>query len=104
MTTKKELFDYIEHNQGVLFCNEDDPVLSEVLHQKIKCIFYGENKGDITGSILDSDPYISISWQKNNINSHIVSTKLIGNYNLQNILNYEYLHLKSNQHNLNSSQ
>ncbi len=86
LSSKKELYDYIDTNEGILFCNGDDQILTEILPKKNKCLFYGEKNGDLTGSILDSDPYISISWHYNKHQSPQVNTHLIGNYNLLNIL------------------
>ncbi|MDC3105086.1 UDP-N-acetylmuramoyl-tripeptide--D-alanyl-D-alanine ligase [bacterium] len=78
-STKKELYDYIKKNNGVIFINNDDKTLNEI-SKNIKSITYGKN-GDIIGEEATSSVYTEVLFNKIKINSN-----LIGSYQFYNIM------------------
>lgn len=81
---KKELYDYIETTDGAVFINQDDPNLSEIKPLNCTKHYYGGN-AQITGEILSTTELLNVSVAINGIKSQI-QTKLVGSYNLTNIL------------------
>ena len=78
-STKKELYDFINKNNGVIFINNDDKTLNEI-SKNIKSITYGKN-GDIIGKEVTSSVYTEVLFNKIKINSN-----LIGSYQFYNIM------------------
>ena len=78
-STKKELYDFINKNNGVIFINNDDKTLNEI-SKNIKSITYGKN-GDIIGEEVTSSVYTEVLFNKIKINSN-----LIGSYQFYNIM------------------
>ena len=77
--TKKELYDYIKKNNGIIFINNDDKTLNEI-SENIKSITYGK-KGDVIGEEINSSVYTQVLFNQIKINSN-----LIGNYQFYNIM------------------
>jgi len=77
--TKKELYEFIKHNKGHLFVNIEDELLLS-LSNGISKSTYGKS-GDITGLITETTPLLSIKYNNEIINSH-----LIGEFQFSNIL------------------
>ena len=77
--TKNELYEFINYSKGQLFVNSDDELLLSLSDGILKKT-YGES-GDITASITDITPLISIKYNNEIINSH-----LIGDFQISNIL------------------
>ena len=78
-STKKELYDFIKKNNGIIFINNDDKTLNEI-SDNIKSITYGKN-GDIIGEEVTSSVYTEVLFNKIKINSN-----LIGSYQFYNIM------------------
>ena len=79
--TKNELYDYLRNTNGKVFLNNDNRLLKE-LAQNLTNVKYGKNdNADYHASILSSNPYLSINWNNNTIN-----TKLVGEYNFENVM------------------
>ena len=78
-STKKELYDFIKKNNGIIFINNDDKTLNEI-SKNIKSITYGKN-GDIIGEEVTSSVYTEVLFNKIKINSN-----LIGSYQFYNIM------------------
>ena len=78
-STKKELYDFIKKNNGVIFINNDDKTLNKI-SKNIKSITYGKN-GDIIGEEVTSSVYTEVLFNKIKINSN-----LIGSYQFYNIM------------------
>ena len=78
-STKKELYDFIKKNNGIIFINNDDKTLNEI-SKNIKSITYGKN-GDIIGEEVTSSLYTEVLFNKIKINSN-----LIGSYQFYNIM------------------
>ena len=79
LETKNELYEFINKNKGHLFVNADDELLLS-LSNGISKITYGKS-GDITGQITETTPLLSIKYNTEIINSH-----LIGDFHFSNIL------------------
>ena len=77
--TKKELYEFINYSKGHLFVNAGDKLLLS-LSKGISQITYGTS-GDIFGLITDITPLLSIKYNNEIINSH-----LIGEFQFDNIL------------------
>ena len=77
--TKKELYEFINFNKGHLFVNAGDELLLN-LSKGISQITYGTS-GDVFGIITDITPLLSIKYNNEIINSH-----LIGDFQFDNIL------------------
>ncbi|NLZ94399.1 MAG: UDP-N-acetylmuramoyl-tripeptide--D-alanyl-D-alanine ligase [Bacteroidales bacterium] len=84
--TKKELFDYLEKNNGKVFFNNAlkdifvfSPDTSVNLYGKDDSSFF------VSGSILSNYPYLEFEWRFIE-NKHQVKTHLIGSYNMDNAL------------------
>jgi UDP-N-acetylmuramoyl-tripeptide--D-alanyl-D-alanine ligase len=88
---KGELFDFISAKGGKVFINGDDKTLSE-MSTKLDKITYGTTKlFDVVGQTITSDPYLSFRWKTRYTASELktaetVQSKLVGNYNLSNLL------------------
>ena len=77
--TKNELYEFINYSKGQLFVNSDDELLLSLSDGILKKT-YGES-GDITASITDITPLISIKY-----NNEIIKSHLIGDFQISNIL------------------
>jgi UDP-N-acetylmuramoyl-tripeptide--D-alanyl-D-alanine ligase len=80
---KKELYDYLNENGGMIFYNEENHILTEMLkNAKTKTICYQSN---CAGKVISSSPYLQVELQ---IGKEIcsVSTRITGDYNLENLL------------------
>lgn len=84
--TKKELFDYLEQNDGKVFFNN---ALKDVisLSDQTSVNAYGRDDSSlfVSGSVLTNYPYLEFQWQFFE-HKHQVKTQLIGDYNLDNAL------------------
>ena len=79
--TKNELYDYIRTKKGKIFLNNDNPLLKELAND-LDYVSYGkDDNADYKASILSSNPYLSILWNNNEI-----ETNLVGDYNFENVM------------------
>src|SRR5574344_2169585 len=75
------MYRHIAHNNGMLFVNNDNTLLLN-LSKDIRRFTYGTSlNSDVQGEILSSNPFLSIKWNNNTIN-----TQLIGDYNFENVM------------------
>lgn len=81
---KGELFEYLGLNNGTAFVNTDDKAVEEVSSQVNQVVFYGSKSEKAKGKILKNDPFIEV--QINSENAIVIKTKLVGSYNLPNVL------------------
>lgn len=84
--TKKELFDYLEKNNGKVFFNNALKDIFAFLPGTSVNV-YGKDDSSlfVSGSILSNYPYLEFEWQFFE-NKHQVKTHLIGSYNMDNAL------------------
>ena len=87
-TAKGELYAYLGENGGLIFCNGGDDVLTGMLEGiNTGITFYGKNKGSIcSGEVISSDPFLGVRLTLNDGQERQITTGLVGNYNLNNIL------------------
>jgi UDP-N-acetylmuramoyl-tripeptide--D-alanyl-D-alanine ligase len=86
--TKKELYDFLEFNNGTIFYNGDNELITGILSKfKTSKINYGVNNGSICrGRLKSSDLFLHAEIQCDDQTKFSISTHLIGNYNFENIL------------------
>lgn len=86
--TKKELYDHIRTNDGTAFINADDINLVEMSEGIMKKEFFGSHaNARVCGRIVSSDPFLSVEIKLlNDAAFSPIHSKLVGDYNLNNIL------------------
>lgn len=86
--TKGELYRYIEQNQKEgIFINGDDEILCKISNNITRFSYGTKAEYDVCGSVARKDALLSVEWKaKNEEQTHTVNTKLIGQYNLTNVL------------------
>jgi len=84
---KKELYNYLNEQEGVIFYNEENPILSEMLHHtEATTVGYGsEEQSACWGKVLSASPYLQMELHIGN-ESYSVLTHIAGAYNLENLL------------------
>lgn len=88
VSTKGELYDYLKTKKNsVVFVNYEDAELV-AMSGGLNQIFYGEKDSlYINGKAISSSPFLAFQWRSGkNGDSHQVQTKLIGEYNFNNVL------------------
>lgn len=85
LNTKKELYDHLETRHGVLFINSGDEILQNIAPGLEKHTYSTLPGSDISGTVTKADPFISLTWQSEE-QTHSINTRLVGSYNLLNIL------------------
>jgi UDP-N-acetylmuramoyl-tripeptide--D-alanyl-D-alanine ligase len=82
---KGELFDYLRAHNGTAFVMWDYDYLHSMSKGIKEVIRYGTKEGDITGTVLQSEPFLEVSIEKGAALKEI-RTQLVGDYNLPNVL------------------
>jgi UDP-N-acetylmuramoyl-tripeptide--D-alanyl-D-alanine ligase len=85
---KKELYDYLDENGGLVFINEQDETLIGMLEEfgGAKIWYGGSGESLISGEVLEADPLLRIDLEIKGYGLLEVETGLVGSYNLENIL------------------
>lgn len=88
--TKGELYDFLGTHNGLVFLNESNDNLVEMVRQRniSRVITYGkDDEAQIGGKVTSCAPFLKFSWQKQG-DTHLyeVQTHLIGSYNIDNML------------------
>ena len=88
--TECELYDYLHEHKGMLFVNGDDAILMEKTEPyKNRFVFGTGTQVDVVGKFVKANPYVEFKWEtaaKQIYRAPVVSTSLIGNYNMSNLL------------------
>ena len=96
--TKGELYDFLKANNGLVFLNTANDNLVEMAREREldRIVSYGnDDRAEVQGKVTAADPFITIEWRCGGdgesipvaLNEwHEVKTKLIGSYNLDNVL------------------
>ncbi|HYC29524.1 MAG TPA: UDP-N-acetylmuramoyl-tripeptide--D-alanyl-D-alanine ligase, partial [Chitinophagaceae bacterium] len=79
---KGELYDFLRDNGGTVFAMWDYDYLREMSRGIEEVITYGTHDADIVGKISKSEPFLEVDLN----NGMHISTKLVGGYNLPNVL------------------
>ncbi len=82
---KGELYDFIRENGGTVFIDWDYEYLQSISAGIKDLVKYGTVEGDIIGNIIASNPFLQVSI-KNEQGLSSISTQLVGDYNLPNVL------------------
>lgn len=85
LKTKKELYDAVEENGGVIFFNQDDAILKGILPQ-VRQISYGKTGEAIKGDLIRLTPYVEFTYEHGPYQSPILRTQIVGEYNFYNFL------------------
>ncbi len=84
--TKEELYKYIIKNNGTVFYNSGNEILSS-LYKGEKKVSYGTNPDDyLKGKILPSEKYLNLEIETFEGLKTEINSNLTGNYNFENIL------------------
>ncbi|MBO1363278.1 UDP-N-acetylmuramoyl-tripeptide--D-alanyl-D-alanine ligase [Prevotella sp. A2931] len=94
--TKGELYDFLKAHDCTLFLNEDNADLMEMARQREfeRVVSYGQSQGDeyaVNGRVVACDPFLRFAWhavepQCPSSAEYEVRTRLIGAYNIDNML------------------
>lgn len=82
---KGELFEYLKATGGMAFIMNDYDYLREMSRGIAHVITYGSAGSDITGSIIQSEPFLQVSLNDDQV-LKTISTSLVGSYNFPNVL------------------
>jgi UDP-N-acetylmuramoyl-tripeptide--D-alanyl-D-alanine ligase len=82
---KGELFEYLKKTDGIAFINHDDVAIVDMSKWIRQTITYGCKEANITGRAIANNSFLSVAV-KYEQEDYIINTKLVGNYNLNNIL------------------
>lgn len=83
--SKGELFDFIRANNGTVFAFDDYSYLHDMSKGISNSVWYGINKGNITGHVLKTEPFLEVAIT-NDVALNNIQTQLVGDYNLPNVL------------------
>lgn len=85
--TKSEMYDFLKIQQGLIFYNSSDEILQKQLGNYFNTFTYGINdSAQVQGRLDKMTPYLNFSWKRKEGESHAVSAKMVGAYNLINYL------------------
>ncbi|HVM87786.1 MAG TPA: UDP-N-acetylmuramoyl-tripeptide--D-alanyl-D-alanine ligase [Puia sp.] len=82
---KGELYDFLRANKGTAFVMWDYDYLHSMSKGISEIVRYGTHDADIIGMVCQSEPFIGVTMTKG-ISLKNISTQLVGDYNLPNIL------------------
>jgi len=81
--TKTELYNFLEPNDGIIFYNKDNQILSSKINSKNKS--YGTNQSaDLQLNYISANPLLKLNYIDNQ-NIIEINTNLIGKYNFENV-------------------
>ncbi len=83
--TKAELYDYLKAKGGTVFYNRSNLILKELTDGIKHLVSYGKEEADLTGTPLQSSPFIHAKVNFPEGETYIDSN-LIGDYNFENIM------------------
>ena len=89
--TKGELYDFLAtRDDSVIFVNADNEHLMGILPKGVKAIQYTRDENNdaasVYGQIIACDPFLRLRWREHDGDWHEVKTRLIGSYNIDNVL------------------
>ena len=86
--TKGELYDWLRGHGGTAFVNRDNEHLQQMC-AGLPLIEYGKPGQEgllVEGEVLECNPFVKFRWRSGKGDWHIVQTRLIGAYNVDNAL------------------
>jgi UDP-N-acetylmuramoyl-tripeptide--D-alanyl-D-alanine ligase len=82
---KGELYDYLSGDNGTAFVNSELEYLEAMVAKVPNKVYYGNNKGSFTTSILETESLLGIKVCSAGMSCQRVFSRLVGNYNRANI-------------------
>ena len=83
--TKGELYQFLRQTNGKVFIHKENTCL-QAIAEGLQQITYGESEDAfVTGRVTDTHPFLCFEWASAGM-KHTVSTHLVGDYNLWNVL------------------
>ncbi|HPE74527.1 MAG TPA: UDP-N-acetylmuramoyl-tripeptide--D-alanyl-D-alanine ligase [Draconibacterium sp.] len=83
--TKSELYQFIKSNNGIIFYNRENPLLTQLSNDIEHRISFGFDDTDFKGELLSSPPFVHVkAYFKKGV--LYLNTNLTGEYNFENIL------------------
>jgi UDP-N-acetylmuramoyl-tripeptide--D-alanyl-D-alanine ligase len=82
---KGELYDYLRATNGTAFVMWDFDYLRDMSKGIPDVLKYGTHHADIEGRVVASEPFLQVEITKGS-DAGIIQTKLVGDYNLPNVL------------------
>lgn len=84
---KKELYDHLDAKEGTVFLNRENELLRDLTDNFTNVVTYGTTADCfVTGELMEVNPFVKMIWQHNDQPENTVQTKIIGSYNVENIL------------------
>jgi UDP-N-acetylmuramoyl-tripeptide--D-alanyl-D-alanine ligase len=83
---KGELFDYLKANDGIVFACDDFDYFHSMTTGIKNLHWYGTMNGELTGSLIKSEPFLQLKVNKGFEKEFFVDTNLVGAYNIFNVL------------------
>ncbi|MFN2395922.1 MAG: UDP-N-acetylmuramoyl-tripeptide--D-alanyl-D-alanine ligase [Bacteroidales bacterium] len=88
---KSELYNYLIRNNGLIFVNKENKILTDQLKNYDNLFTYGsKNNLDCSGNVISSQPYleleIDIPENQGSDKQKKISTNLVGAYNFENVM------------------
>ncbi|MGC9374544.1 MAG: UDP-N-acetylmuramoyl-tripeptide--D-alanyl-D-alanine ligase [Bacteroidales bacterium] len=84
--TKKELYDYVTQNNGKIFYNAKDQIVSSLIIGNKDAVSYGDQKESKVYGVIKKDGIFLKLKAVIEKKSYTIETKLIGDYNINNVL------------------
>ncbi|MCO4292807.1 UDP-N-acetylmuramoyl-tripeptide--D-alanyl-D-alanine ligase [Solitalea sp. MAHUQ-68] len=85
---KKELYDHLQNNSGLIFINHDNPHLLEMASKVDRKVYYGTSEDNtVIGKRIEQGEMVSLEWKLSNDDQwNTVNSNLVGGYNFENVL------------------
>lgn len=86
--TKGELYDYLRHNSATAFIHAENQHLTAIA-DGLTLVKYGTQPDAellVCGEVRECAPFLSFTWRRKGGADNLVNTKLIGDYNIYNML------------------
>ncbi len=85
LTTKKQLFDFIERNvENTIVFNADDPIVADIV-PNVRKFSFGKNE-ELKIESVRATPFLEFQYSYKDYYSPILQTNLIGDYNINNFM------------------
>mgnify|MGYP001627355010 CR=1 FL=1 len=85
INANSELYSYIDDKGGTVFVNRDNELLDRLTARMSRFTFGSALDNDLYGELVSADPFIHVAWEFGRMQS-VVKTRLIGDYNTENVL------------------
>lgn len=82
---KGELYGFLRNNSGIAFAFDDYDYLHQMSKGIKEVVWYGTSNGEVIGKVKASEPFLEVAINKGS-SFNAIKTKLVGDYNLPNIL------------------